>query len=218
MSDAAKRAVAIEILDRALLNIHLDPRRPGVVVPQHLSHQPSLILVVGHPGPRLRVPIPDLVVDGAGIRATLSFGGVPFACAVPWSAVFGLVDETGKGRLFEEDVPADLPPVQRTHEDECSFCLALRADVKFLVAAERASICDRCVAAHRPRGFVENLRAFFAPRAPSARGSLVAMPYRGAATNACDFCKQSVAPLIVGLRARICRPCLKLADEVVKEQ
>ena len=36
------------------------------------------------------VPIPDLVVDDAGISATLSFSREPFKTFVPWEAVVGI--------------------------------------------------------------------------------------------------------------------------------
>ena len=34
--------------------------------------------------------IPDFCVDSKGIRASLSFGGVPFFCDIPWDAVCGI--------------------------------------------------------------------------------------------------------------------------------
>lgn len=212
MPVSTKKAVALGILERAALHVHLDPRRPGVVVPTQLGHQPSLTIAVACSG--LRIPIPDLVVDDEGIRATLSFSNQPFACVIPWSAVYGLEDPTGKGSVFQEDVPADLPPTAR-HREECSFCLAPRARVQHLVACDDASICEACVAAHRPRGFWDVVREWFAPRKPAAGGTVVPMPYRDAPVATCTFCKAAAPSLIVGERARICRPCLKLAADVL---
>jgi hypothetical protein len=37
------------------------------------------------------VPIPDLVADDAGIRATLSFSRTPYETFIPWSAVIGMM-------------------------------------------------------------------------------------------------------------------------------
>jgi stringent starvation protein B len=214
MSVATKKAVALAILERTTLHIHLDPRRPGVVVPRQVSSQPSLTLAVAHAG--LRIAIPDLVVDDEGIRATLSFGNQPFACVIPWSAVYGLADPTGKGSVYKEDAPPDLPPPTQHHE-ECSFCLATRAQVNFLVAADAASICDACVAKHRPRGFWDVVRGWFAPKKRAVAGTVVMMPYRGAPAATCSFCRAVAPSLVAGAKAQICPPCLKLAAHVVRE-
>jgi len=212
MSVATKKEVALGILERTALHIHLDPRRPGVVVPTHLSRQPGLTIAVARSG--LRIPIPDLVVDDAGIRATLSFSNQPFACVLPWSAVYWLAEASGKGTVFEEDVPADLPPPAH-HREACSFCLTSRAFVQHLVAADDVSICDACITKHRPRGFWDVVLAWFAPRKPAAGGVVVTMPYRGAPVATCSFCGTAAPSLIAGVRATICRPCLDLAADVL---
>jgi len=214
MAVATKKEVALAILGRTTLHIHLDPRRPGVVVPMQVSSQPSLTLAVAHSG--LRIPIPDLVVDDDGIRATLSFGKQPFACVLPWSAVYGLADPTGKGSVYKEDAPADLPPPTQHHE-ECSICLATRAQVNFLVAADVASICDACVARHQPRGLWDVLRGWFTPKKRAAAGTVVKMPYRASPVAMCSFCRAVAPSLIGGAKAQICLPCLKLAADVVRE-
>ncbi len=168
----SKEAVAKAILTRTPLRIHLDPRRDGVVVPARFRNDARLILEVGE---KMRIQIPDLVVDALGVKATLRFSGEPFHCTVPWSAVFGLVDSLGRGKVWKEDTPADAtgavedatsavedatdaPP----HEKACSFCETTRENAKSLVTAERVSICDECiVAARATRSFMEKLRAFF---------------------------------------------------------
>jgi hypothetical protein len=109
---ASKLAVARDILAersdagrRGNLFVHLDPRRPGVVVPPHLAGEPRLVLEVGYDMP---VPIPDLVVSKAGIGGTLSFNREPFSCWLPWDAVFALVGDDGLGQVWEDDVPAEV--------------------------------------------------------------------------------------------------------------
>jgi len=89
--------------------IHLDPRRPGVEVPRQLQSQSQLVLQVGR---EMAVPIPDLDVGDTGITATLSFSRKPFFCKIPWSAVYGLVDEEGKGQVWKEDVPPEVAAQQ----------------------------------------------------------------------------------------------------------
>jgi hypothetical protein len=64
-----------------------------------------LVLQVGLDMP---IPIPDLRVDEAGIFGTLSFSRTPFACNVPWNAVFALVGDEGRGMVWPESMPAEI--------------------------------------------------------------------------------------------------------------
>lgn len=92
--------------------VHLDPTRDMVLVPPHLKKGPLLILEIGL---NMRVPIPDLEVLDEGINATLSFGGKPYPCWIPWHSVFALVTPDKKGMMWQEDMPEKvaenyLPP------------------------------------------------------------------------------------------------------------
>jgi stringent starvation protein B len=101
----AKKDVARALLLRGSVFVHLDPRRPGVLVPARLRHQAQVVLQVGLDMP---VPIPDLRVDEEGIFGTLSFKGVPFSCFVPWAAVFALVGEDAKGMVWSREMPDEI--------------------------------------------------------------------------------------------------------------
>jgi len=100
-----KRDVANMLLRKGSLFIHLDPRVTDVVVPPWLRHQAQLVLQVGYDMP---IPIPDLRVDGDGVMGTLSFSRTPFSCVVPWSAVFALVGDEGRGMVWPESMPAEI--------------------------------------------------------------------------------------------------------------
>ena len=95
--------------------VHLDPRREKVVVPPQFRKQPMLVLEVGL---NMRVPIPDLEIDEEGVGCTLSFGGRPYWCQMPWSAVFALVTSEKRGMVWPPDVPPEVadrfapPPAQ----------------------------------------------------------------------------------------------------------
>lgn len=210
MTHADKRRFAEQVLDRTSLHLHLDPRRPGVVLPGHLREAPSVTLQVGRTG--MYVPIPDLVVDDDGVRATLSFSRRPFACTIPWSAVYALVADTGESLAFDGEAPPDLAP---PHHEQCSLCLAPRESVGHLVAADDVSICDRCVNLHRRRSRWERLVAWLRRR-PAARGVIVALPYRAAPDERCSFCRATSTDLVRGVHARICRPCIQLSHEVLR--
>jgi hypothetical protein len=100
-----KKDVALALLEGPSVLVHLDPRREGVVVPKWFTGQPQLILQVGL---NLPVPIPDLAVDDSGISCTLSFSRSPFWCSIPWSAVYALVGDDGRGMVWPNDVPPEV--------------------------------------------------------------------------------------------------------------
>jgi len=83
----------------------MDARRPGVVVPDSLRGEPHLVLQYGHDLP---IPIPDLEIDDYGVRATLSFSRTAHRTVVPWSAVYVVACDDGRGILYSEDVPQDV--------------------------------------------------------------------------------------------------------------
>jgi stringent starvation protein B len=93
------------LLLRGSVFVHLDPRRPGVLVPARLRSQAQVVLQIGLDMP---VPIPDLRVDEEGIFGTLSFKGIPFTCFVPWAAVFALVGEDAKGMVWSKEMPDEI--------------------------------------------------------------------------------------------------------------
>lgn len=100
-----KKDVALALLERASVFVHLDPRFEDVVVPPWLKAQSQLILQIGL---NLAVNIPDLEVDAEGISCTLSFSRRPHYCHVPWAAVYALVGEDGRGMVWPSDIPADV--------------------------------------------------------------------------------------------------------------
>ena len=110
MSDAPRRLppkkeVALALLEGPSVYVHLDPRRPGVAVPKWFMGQPQLVLQVGL---NMAIPIPDLKVDDDGVTCTLSFNRAPFWCVLPWSAVYALVGEDGRGMIWPNDVPPEV--------------------------------------------------------------------------------------------------------------
>jgi stringent starvation protein B len=101
----SKQQAFLALLREGWTSLHLDARRPGVVVPQQLHGEPHLVLQYGHDLP---IPIPDLEVDDYGVRATLSFSRTAHRTVVPWSAVYVVACDDGRGVLDSEDVPPDV--------------------------------------------------------------------------------------------------------------
>lgn len=110
---AAKQAAVLELLAGGSAFVVLDPRRPGVEVPEYLRGGPDLVLELGYD---MAVPIPDLAVDERGIVATLSFNQAPYRCVIPWASVYVVHDGQARGLQFPEDTPPDSPMAKRKSE------------------------------------------------------------------------------------------------------
>src|SRR6185437_5138005 len=142
----------LALLREGWTSLHLDARRPGVILPEGFRGEAHLVLQYGHDLP---IPIPDLDVDDYGVRATLSFSGNPQLTMIPWSAVYAVVSTDGRGVLYEEDVPGDVS-VMATSE-------AVEAPPEEMAAVEggmpRAARALRSIPAHPDAGLEEPLAA-----------------------------------------------------------
>lgn len=100
----AKKQTLLGYLERGVAMLHLDARRPGVIVPPQYAQDPHLRLNLSY-----RFQIHDLEIDDARVQATLSFGGRLFQCIVPWAAIFGITSQaTGDGQVWPEDLPVEV--------------------------------------------------------------------------------------------------------------
>ncbi|HTM22045.1 MAG TPA: ClpXP protease specificity-enhancing factor SspB [Kofleriaceae bacterium] len=111
-----KRELVERLIGDGPVLIHLDPRRDGVSVPVRLACGPRLVLRFGYD---LKPAIHDLQIGEGGLSGTLTFGGVPHHCVLPWDAVFAVVaEDTGKGMVWAEDVPAEVVAEMRDAGDK----------------------------------------------------------------------------------------------------
>lgn len=107
-----KKARLLEALERGMVMIHLDARRPGVRVPAHLQDESHLRLNLSY-----RFDPPDLTVSDWGVRSSLSFSGSRFQVAVPWSALFAIASHvTHEFWMFPEDLPPELVENQQASD------------------------------------------------------------------------------------------------------
>jgi stringent starvation protein B len=100
-----KQEAFLALMQEGWTSLHLDARRAGVVVPPHLKNEAHLVLQYGHDLP---IPIPDLAIDEYGVSATLSFARQPHHTVIPWSAVYVVALDDGRGILYQEDIPDDV--------------------------------------------------------------------------------------------------------------
>ena len=99
-----KKERLLSALEQGMVMIHLDARRPGVLVPPTLKHEAHLRLNLSY-----RFDPPDLTVGDWGIRSTLSFSGSRFRVAVPWSALFAITSYSSKEFwMYPDDMPKEL--------------------------------------------------------------------------------------------------------------
>ncbi len=99
-----KKDRLLSALEQGMVMIHLDARRPGVLVPPSLKQEAHLRLNLSY-----RFDPPDLTVGDWGMRSTLSFSGSRFRVAVPWSAVFAITSYASKEFwMYPDDMPKEL--------------------------------------------------------------------------------------------------------------
>jgi stringent starvation protein B len=102
----SKRQVVDRLLNDGPVLIHVDARRPEVSVPERFRGDQRLVLRFGY---GLTPAIVDLSVDDSSLTGTLSFGGVPHCCVLPWSAIYAVVGESDqKGMVWPDDVPPEV--------------------------------------------------------------------------------------------------------------
>ena len=104
MQVPGKKETLLAWLARGVTMVHADARRPGVVVPPQYAGDAHLRLNLSY-----RYSIPDLEVGDAEVSATLSFGGRPFHCVLPWQSIFGITSQaSGDGQVWPEDLPVEV--------------------------------------------------------------------------------------------------------------
>jgi len=101
-----KKRTLEALLARGPVLVHVDARRAEVDVPARFRADASLVLRFGY---TLSPAIADLTVDDEGIGGTLTFGGQPHRCVLPWTAVYAaMVEGEQRGTVWPEDVPEDV--------------------------------------------------------------------------------------------------------------
>ena len=97
-----------DVFEHILLNgpvwLHFDARAAGVEVPLRFKDNPHMVLTMGF---GLNPPVRDLTVTERSVSGQLRFKGEPFDCVVPWSVVFGMRGEDGRGLVWPESMPDD---------------------------------------------------------------------------------------------------------------
>ncbi|MDH5762535.1 MAG: ClpXP protease specificity-enhancing factor SspB [Nitrospinota bacterium] len=81
----------------------IDARQPDVEVPKAHKTNPMLNLVLS-----LNFRRPFEVLED-GVYGSLSFGGRPYKCVIPFTAVWAIYEpDTQKGQVWETSIPDDI--------------------------------------------------------------------------------------------------------------
>jgi len=177
-----KKDVALALLERSSVHVHLDPRGAGVVVPPWFKRQPQLVLQIGLNMP---VPIPDLRLDEEGLACTLSFNRSPFYCVVPWLSVFAMVGDDGRGMVWPDEVPPEIAkqprgpeavPSQKPDAPALAVAPAPSSASKRPGSRRAAADKDDKSAASAEKGAKKPRKKRGAPEPVEARPQLVAVP------------------------------------------
>ena len=101
--DKDKQDFLNDMLGKGDAMVCLDARQPDVEVPKAHKTNPMLNLVISL---NFRRPI-DVLEDG--IYGSLSFGGRPHKCVIPFTAVWAIYEpDTQKGQVWETSIPEDI--------------------------------------------------------------------------------------------------------------
>lgn len=122
MTTNQKATVFRDLLSRGDAQLMFDARRPGVVVPDDMVGNSCMRLLFA-----LNRKIKNLVIDDVkGVSALLRFetpAGIveDIPVSIPWSAVFGIVDDQNRLAVFGTDVPSDVKLSGRKVEPESTL-------------------------------------------------------------------------------------------------
>jgi stringent starvation protein B len=113
-------------LELGMTMVHLDARKPGVIVPNDLK-KAHLALNLSY-----RFDPPDLAISDWGVRSTLTFSGKRFTVGLPWSSIYGISSHvSGEFWMYPNDIPKEVlesaaerhhvAPLSRSKEPEIAL-------------------------------------------------------------------------------------------------
>ena len=144
-----KKQTLLGYLSRGVAMVHLDARRSGVTVPPQYAQDAHLRLNLSY-----RYSIPDLEVSEERVQATLSFGGRPFRCILPWESIFGITCQaSGDGQVWPEDRPSEVKATadRRRRESTARGAAPMRPSLSAVPGGSEGRQADQAKAAdNRP--------------------------------------------------------------------
>lgn len=88
-----------KFIENGMVSVTFDTRVPGVEIPPLFRDRPRLVLNFSH-----KFFIDDFSFDPMAVCASLSFGGQPYFCVVPWASVKMFLSHYDNAVAVFEDV------------------------------------------------------------------------------------------------------------------
>ncbi|MBC7792329.1 MAG: hypothetical protein H7Z43_01365, partial [Clostridia bacterium] len=133
------RQLLENLLGQGMVMVTIDARADDVVVPTQFEGDPQLRLNLSY---RFGLPID---IDEWGVKARLTFSGIPFDCKLPWPSIYMIVSHvTGQPFLFPEHVPPELMQLaaqMRDREPEVPAALK-KPKLSLVMADEPGDLSD----------------------------------------------------------------------------
>ncbi len=82
--------------------VHFDPKNKDVIIPTHLSNDPSVTLKLS------RYFRGNLEINEDRVAADLLFSGTYFTCVIPYEAIWGCTSEGGENIIWPESTPEEV--------------------------------------------------------------------------------------------------------------
>jgi len=103
------------MLAEGVVMVHLDPRRPDVVVPSQFKKDEILRVNIA-----VGFNLPVFRIEHEGIVAMLSFSRRNFLCTIPWTAIFCLTlpDKGHAGKVWPESFPPEFKQIDNSPTPE----------------------------------------------------------------------------------------------------
>ncbi len=102
------------LIEKGMVMVTIDSRVDNTRLPSRFAGELQLNLNFSH-----RFGLADFDYDDEGLRASLSFGGTPFFCDIPWTAIYGMTSSVdGERMLWPDSFPRELVallPAQARH-------------------------------------------------------------------------------------------------------
>jgi stringent starvation protein B len=154
---AQKRETLLRLLSEGMVLVHLDARGDGVAVPAKYAADPELRLNLSY-----RFASRDLTVGADAVTCTLSFGGLPFRCVLPYGAIYAVTSHvTGEALVWPEDLPLDMAAKSEPGAEPRAEAIAEPATAARLSPPKEDEVAEdeaRATAAARPRGHLRLIK------------------------------------------------------------
>jgi hypothetical protein len=104
-----QRTTIERLLNDEQVLVHVNPQRPGVLLPEHLADNRTVTLRLS------RYFKGELVTDEERVTAELLFGSQYCTCVLPWDCIWGASSITGEEFVWASAAPEEIMHMVMSH-------------------------------------------------------------------------------------------------------